>query len=461
MATSLDDIQPLELASIRDDAARAPAVDLARHRVRGVGGCRAGRRRHRRVGRRPCAARARTGPECGGRRVVGARRGVRGGAPTARATGRGDGVGGDDRRAGAARRGVAPGATWRPTPCATSAAGLRGVAVAFLPGVGLHLVLGLPDGSLRSRARRIWVGAGYAASVVVAIYLLDDRPHVALWPVVIIASADAVVGLVGYVARCRAAATVQERARLQWPAWAVVVAAAISVDGVGRCTSSLSWPEPLRAIVVSTTVLIPLALALGASERIAVRIDRLLVHTITLAGLPGWSAASYLLIVLGLGRAPDRRREDAARAVDARGRGRRAAVDPGARAPHRVRDTSRLRRAARARRGAAHLRQPPHPCAPARRAAAAARGVAEEDDVARASPRCGPAASAAARARGVGARPRPGHLALGSEEETVVARAGVSGPGVGAHLAAGDHAAPTTSRAAGRADHQLAASCSA
>ena len=27
--------------------------------------------------------------------------------------------------------------------------GLRGVAVAFLPGVGLHLVLGLPDGSLR------------------------------------------------------------------------------------------------------------------------------------------------------------------------------------------------------------------------------------------------------------------------------------------------------------------------
>ena len=34
------------------------------------------------------------------------------------------------------------------------------------------------------------------------------------------------------------------------------------------------------------------------------RIDRLLVHTITLAGLAAMVAASYLLIVLGLGRAP-------------------------------------------------------------------------------------------------------------------------------------------------------------
>ena len=47
-----------------------------------------------------------------------------------------------------------------------------------------------------------------------------------------------------------------------------------------------------------------MSLALGASERIAVRIDRLLVHTITMAGLAAMVAASYLLIVLGLGRSP-------------------------------------------------------------------------------------------------------------------------------------------------------------
>ena len=67
-------------------------------------------------------------------------------------------------------------------------AGLRGVAVAFLPAVALHLVLGLPDGALGSRSRRLWCTAGYVASAVVAVYLLDDRPHLALSPVVVVAA---------------------------------------------------------------------------------------------------------------------------------------------------------------------------------------------------------------------------------------------------------------------------------
>ena len=39
-------------------------------------------------------------------------------------------------------------------------AGLRGVAVAFLPAVGLHLVLGLPEGALVNRPRGPWAVAG-------------------------------------------------------------------------------------------------------------------------------------------------------------------------------------------------------------------------------------------------------------------------------------------------------------
>jgi len=108
----------------------------------------------------------------------------------------------------------------------------------------------------------------------VAVYIVHDRPHVTMWPVAALAIADAVVGLVGYVARCRAAGSVHERARLQWPAWAVVVAAAISVTA-WVLHELVSWPEPIRAVALSTTVLIPLSLALGSSERIAVRIDRL------------------------------------------------------------------------------------------------------------------------------------------------------------------------------------------
>jgi signal transduction histidine kinase len=182
--------------------------------------------------------------------------------------------------------------------------GLRGAAIALFPAVGLHLVLGVPDGALVTRARRVWVLAGYVASAVLAVTFVHDRPDIALAPLVVVAAVDAVAGLVGYVARYRGARSVQERARLQWPAWGVVVAGVISL-GAWVLYELLSWPDDLRTVVLATTVLIPLSLALGASARLAVRIDRLLVHTITMAGLVAMVAASYLLIVLGLGRAPN------------------------------------------------------------------------------------------------------------------------------------------------------------
>src|SRR5262249_1414518 len=144
---------------------------------------------------------------------------------------------------------------------------------------------------------------GYAASAVLAVVLVNDRPDVDVTPIVVIAGIEVVVGLCGFVARYRSSRTVRERARLQWPAWGVVVARAISAAACGPY-ELLCWPGGLRAVVLSTTVLIPLSLALGSSERLAVRIDRLLVHTITMAGLAAMVAASYLLIVLGLGRAP-------------------------------------------------------------------------------------------------------------------------------------------------------------
>ena len=184
-----------------------------------------------------------------------------------------------------------------------SGAVMRAIAVALLPAIGLHLGLSLPAGWLRSSPRRIATGLGYAATAGLAFVLVDDRPEVPLTPIVVLSGVAATVALVGYIARCRAARSAHERARLQWVAWAVVVAAAISV--VAAVLHALvSWPEPVRGVAVATTVLVPLSLALGASERIAVRIDRLLVHTITLAGLAAMVAACYLLIVLGLGRAP-------------------------------------------------------------------------------------------------------------------------------------------------------------
>ena len=73
------------------------------------------------------------------------------------------------------------------------------------------LDLGLPDGELRTRARRLWVAAGYAASAAVAVFLVADRPHVTIGPVIVLAGVDVVIGLAGYLARCRAAGSVHER----------------------------------------------------------------------------------------------------------------------------------------------------------------------------------------------------------------------------------------------------------
>jgi hypothetical protein len=152
-------------------------------------------------------------------------------------------------------------------------------------------------------ARRVAAAVFYAAAVVLAVVLIDRKPQVTLTPVAIVASAGALVGLVGYLVRCRRARSAFERARLQWIAWAVVVAVAVSLVAF-VLHALVDWPQAVRGVAVCTTILVPLALALGAVERIAVRIDRLLVHTITLAGLAAMVAACYLLIVLGLGREP-------------------------------------------------------------------------------------------------------------------------------------------------------------
>ncbi|HEX5587880.1 MAG TPA: histidine kinase [Acidimicrobiia bacterium] len=180
---------------------------------------------------------------------------------------------------------------------------LRAFAVAFLPAVALHLALALPDGVLASRPRRIAMALGYLGAVVAGALMVADRPAIRLGPLVVLTSVAAVVGVVGYFARCRGARTAQDRARLQWVAWGVVVAVAVSITAV-VLHELVAWPDSVRAVAIASTVLVPVALALSSSERMAVRIDRLLVHTITLAGLVVMVAGCYLLIVLGLGREP-------------------------------------------------------------------------------------------------------------------------------------------------------------
>jgi len=182
-------------------------------------------------------------------------------------------------------------------------AAMRALGVAILPAVVLHLALGLPDGVLRTRARRIIAAGAYAVAVALAVALVDERPRLRSWPIALEAGVFAVVAVVAYVGRYRSVVAARERARLLWVAWAIVVATAIA-GGAWALHELVSWPEPVRVIAVASSALVPLALALGASERFGGRVDRLLVHTIATAGLAAMVAVVYLLVLLGLGREP-------------------------------------------------------------------------------------------------------------------------------------------------------------
>ncbi len=180
----------------------------------------------------------------------------------------------------------------------------RVIGITALAPLGLHLVLGLPDGRLDSRIRRTWTAAGYLVGAVVAGWLFVDRPHLRWAGIVGLAASALVIGVVGYVGRCQRARTQAERARLQWPAWATIAAAGISAGAV-LLDAVVHWPRALLAVAVASTILVPISLALGAYRTLAVRIDRLLVSTITIGGLAAVVGVVTLGVIAVLGRSLD------------------------------------------------------------------------------------------------------------------------------------------------------------
>ncbi len=110
------------------------------------------------------------------------------------------------------------------------------------------------------------------------------------------------MGLAGSNRRYRRAVGV-ERQRMQWFGWAVAVGIEMAlVAGAVRILSG--WPHDAGAILTAATLPVPVALAMGSSKRLIGRVDALLAHTVSLAGLSGVVVGVYLVIVLGLGRAP-------------------------------------------------------------------------------------------------------------------------------------------------------------
>ena len=174
------------------------------------------------------------------------------------------------------------------------------VALTLLPVAVMHLFLGLPDGSCR--LSRAVIGIGYPLGAALGVVLWTRRPSLPLWPAAIELAVGLAIGIIGSQRRY-ARSSGLERQRMQWFGWA----AALTVETllVALALRGL-WGWPTRFPLVVAVSLLPIAVAvvMGGTRRFAARIDRILAHTVSLAGLTGVVVVVYLVIVLGLGQGP-------------------------------------------------------------------------------------------------------------------------------------------------------------
>jgi signal transduction histidine kinase len=176
------------------------------------------------------------------------------------------------------------------------------LAATFTPALVFHLFLTLPDGRLTRPGHRTFVVVGYISAAVIGLFLLADRDNVLVWPIVVLWLATVTALPVAH-ANYRAAGVVDRR-RMQWLGWAVVVGAEIAVV----CTAlSLvtDWPHHDAEIALAASGLVPLAIAAGTIPRLLARVDRLLTHTVSLAGLTVLIVSAYLLALAAFGRKPN------------------------------------------------------------------------------------------------------------------------------------------------------------
>lgn len=181
------------------------------------------------------------------------------------------------------------------------------VLLALLPAVAFHFLVTLPDGRAPAGARRWATAAGYALGAVLGALaprhgsMPDTAWYVAWW---VVATGAALPASNRRYQRIDAA----DRRRMRWIGWALVVFSEI-VLAVVALRLLASWPPHPGPVVVAGSTLIALAVVAGLEERLAGRVDRLLSHTVTLAGLTALVIATYVLVVVVRGRAlrPDER----------------------------------------------------------------------------------------------------------------------------------------------------------
>lgn len=174
------------------------------------------------------------------------------------------------------------------------------VGLCLLAGVGVHLLLALPDGRPGNRTRHVVVLVAYVLTGALGLVAPHDSTGPDVWFVVLLWIVVAAIGLPASHRRYRAAGAIDRR-RLQWVGWAASVFVELALVVVALRLLA-DWPPHPSVVVLAATGLIPVALAAGTHGRMVARVDRLLTHTVTLAGLTAMVIAAYIAVVVAYGR---------------------------------------------------------------------------------------------------------------------------------------------------------------
>ncbi len=202
---------------------------------------------------------------------------------------------------------VAAGAAVAGGVCAASAtsadlAAVHVVAASIIPAVALHLELVIPEGRLDRPARRNLAVAAYAVAVAAGLGLAAGDRVPAAGAVAAAVVAALLMGLpAAHQTYLKSTGVARQRLQLVGCAVAVITEVALVLAALHLL---VDWPAHPSEAAAATTALVPLALVGGTSPRISRRVDKVLVHTVSATGLTAVVVAVYLIIVIGLGRAP-------------------------------------------------------------------------------------------------------------------------------------------------------------
>ncbi|MEP7113926.1 MAG: histidine kinase [Ilumatobacteraceae bacterium] len=178
--------------------------------------------------------------------------------------------------------------------------GIR-LALALTPALIFHLLMTLPDGRIARPGHRRFVIAAYPIAAATGGALLAQRDHVIAWPIALLWAAALLSAPIAY-ANYNSAGIVDRR-RMQWIGWATVVAVEVALVSVALSFLA-DWPHHDAQIALALSGLVPMALAAGTVPRLLLRVDRLLTHTVSFAGLTALIVVAYLIALAAFGRKP-------------------------------------------------------------------------------------------------------------------------------------------------------------